>query len=65
MRRVIILCLCVFLSACSTKIERIPMKCNITPPIKPDCNDYNEVFDCGKAKAKYINALEKSLQQCL
>ena len=64
--RFIIVFLSVFICACATpKIERIPIKCKVEIPIKPNCNDFIDEFDCGKAKAKYINALEKALQKCI
>lgn len=58
-------CLACFLTACSAKIEYVPLKCNVTPPLKPLCSDYIEFFDCLKAKAKYLSDLELTLQKCL
>ena len=61
----ILIFLSIFCVGCATKIQYVPLKCEVIPPIKPNCADFIESFDCLKAKSKYLNALELTLKKCL
>lgn len=64
MRCSVIFCIAWLFNACAS-VQYVPLKCNVTPPIKPNCSDYSEIFDCLKAKAKYLSDLELTLRKCL
>lgn len=65
--RVILIIFALFFSACSTAPQVIykTQKCQENPPLKPNCVDFELEFDCLKAKARYLNALEIALKKCL
>ena len=54
-----------FFCGCAPEVRYISQKCQVNPPLKPNCADFENEFDCLKAKARYINAIEIALQKCL